>query len=63
MRNPWEPDDIIILIKFLCTYKAGKYLLELVKLWMEHRNAQRIEIKRPGAQRLARTLPLPRRGL
>lgn len=45
MRNPWMPDDIIILIKFLCTYKAGKYLFELVKLWMEHRNAQRIEIK------------------
>jgi hypothetical protein len=45
MRNPWVPDDIIILLKFLCTYKAGKYLFELVKLWMEHRNAQRIEIK------------------
>lgn len=45
MRNPQTPDDIIILIKFLCTYKAGKYLLGLVKLWMEHHNAQRIEIK------------------
>jgi hypothetical protein len=44
-RNPWTPDDIIILVKFVCTYQAGKYLLELIKLWMEYRKAQRIEIK------------------
>lgn len=45
VRNPWTPDDIIILVKFVCTYQAGKYLLELIKLWMAYRNAQRIEIK------------------
>lgn len=45
LRNPWTPDDIIILVKFVCTYQAGKYLLELIKLWMEYRKAQRIEIK------------------
>lgn len=44
-RNPWTPDDIVILLKFVITYQAGKYLIELVKLWMEHRKAQKIEIK------------------
>lgn len=45
VRNPWTPDDIIILVKFVCTYQAVKYLLELIKLWMEYRKAQRIEIR------------------
>jgi hypothetical protein len=44
-RNPWVPDDIVILLKFVLTYGAGKYLFELIKLWMHHRNAQKIEIK------------------
>jgi hypothetical protein len=45
MRNPWVPDDIVILLKFVLTYGAGKYLFELIKLWMEYRNAQKIEIR------------------
>jgi hypothetical protein len=45
VRNPWIPDDIIILIKFVLTYGAGKYLFELIKIWMEYRKAQKIEIK------------------
>lgn len=45
VKNPWTPDDIIVLVKFVCTYQAGKYLLGLIKLWMDYRNAQRIEIK------------------
>jgi hypothetical protein len=45
IRNPWTPDDIIILVKFVCSYQASKYLFRLIKLWMEYRNAQRIEIR------------------
>jgi hypothetical protein len=45
VRNPWTPDDIVILLKFVVTYQAGKYLIELIKLWMEYRKAQKIEIK------------------
>lgn len=45
LRNPWTPDDIVILLKFVLTYQAGKYLLDLIKLWMEYRKAQKIEIK------------------
>jgi hypothetical protein len=45
LRNPWTPDDIVILLKFGVTYQAGKYLIELVKLWMDYRKAQKIEIK------------------
>jgi hypothetical protein len=45
IRNPWTPDDIIILVKFVCSYEASKYLFRLIKLWMEYRNAQRIEIR------------------
>lgn len=44
-RNPWTPDDIVILLKFVVTYQAGKYLIELIKLWMEYRKAKKIEIK------------------
>ncbi len=35
----------MIFLKFAVTYQAGKYLIELIKLWMEHRRAQKIEIK------------------
>lgn len=45
LRNPWTPDDIVILLKFVVTYQAGKYLIELIKLWMDYRKAQKIEIK------------------
>lgn len=45
MRNPWTPDDIVILLKFVVTYQAGKYLIELIKLWMDYRKAKKIEIK------------------
>lgn len=45
LRNPWMPDDIVILLKFAVTYQAGKYLIELIKLWMDYRKAQKIEIK------------------
>ena len=45
MRNPWTPDDIVILFKFVVTYQAGKYLIELIKLWMDYRKAKKIEIK------------------
>jgi hypothetical protein len=45
VRNPWTPEDIVIFLKFAVTYQAGKYLIELIKLWMEHRRAQKIEIK------------------
>jgi hypothetical protein len=45
LRNPWTPDDIVILLKFVVTYQAGKYLIELIKLWMEYRKAKKIEIR------------------
>jgi hypothetical protein len=45
LRNPWTPDDIVILLKFVVTYQAGKYLIQLIKLWMDYRKAQKIEIK------------------
>jgi hypothetical protein len=45
IRNPWVPTDIIILIKFLCTYGASKAMVELVKAWMDYRKAKKIEIK------------------
>ena len=44
VRNPWTPDDIIILLKFVVTYQAGRYLIQLIKLWMDYRKAQKIEI-------------------
>lgn len=45
VRNPWTPDDIIILVKFVCTYGAGRYLYRIIRLWMEDRKARKIEIK------------------
>lgn len=45
VRNPWIPDDIITLLKFLLVYPAGKGFVEIVKAWMEYRNAKEIEIK------------------
>jgi hypothetical protein len=45
IRNPWEPTDIIILIKFLCTYGASKAFVELVKAWMDYRKAKKLEVK------------------
>lgn len=45
LRNPWTPDDIVILLKFVVACQAGKYLIELIKLWMEYRKAKKIEVK------------------
>jgi len=45
MRNPWTPTDIIILMKFLCTYGASKAMVELVKAWMDYRKAKKLEVK------------------
>lgn len=44
-RNPWTPDDIVTLLKFVCTFQAAKYMYGLIKLWMEYRKAQKIEIR------------------
>lgn len=45
VRNPWTLDDIIILLKFVVTYQAGRYLIQLIKLWMDYRKAQKIEVR------------------
>src|SRR6266576_1874493 len=44
-RNPWLPTDIVVLMKFVCVYPAAKAMKELIKMWMEYRKAQKIEIK------------------
>src|SRR5882762_3329073 len=44
VRNPWVPPDIVILMKFMCTYGASKAFVELAKAWMNYRSAKRIEI-------------------
>jgi hypothetical protein len=45
MKNPWVPPDIVILMKFVCTYGASKAMVELIKAWLEYRKAQKIEVR------------------
>lgn len=47
LPNPWPPDDIIALVKLVCsTAGLAGVAYKLIKLWFESRNAKRIRIKR-----------------
>jgi hypothetical protein len=45
VRNPWVPEDVITLVKFVCTYGATKALVELIKAWLDYRKAKKVQVK------------------
>jgi hypothetical protein len=49
IRNPWVPDDIVQLLKFLSlSYPVSKAFVEIVKAWMQSRGAEEVTIEAQG---------------
>jgi hypothetical protein len=49
IRNPWVPDDIVQLLKFLSlSYPVSKAFVESVKAWMQSRGAEEVTIEAGG---------------
>ncbi len=49
IRNPWWPDNIVQLVKFLSvSYPASKAFVAVLKAWMQSRDAKEITIKAHG---------------
>ena len=49
VRNPWVPDDIVQLLKFLSlSYPVSKAFVEIVKAWMQSRGAEEVTIEAQG---------------
>jgi hypothetical protein len=49
VRNPWVPDDIVQLLKFLSlSYPVSKAFVEIAKAWMQFRGAEEVAIEARG---------------
>ena len=49
IRNPWWPDNIVQLVKFLSvSYPASKAFVAILKAWMQSQDAKEITIKAHG---------------
>ncbi len=49
IRNPWRPDDIVQLLKFVAlSYPVSKAFVDVVKAWIQSRGAEEITIEAQG---------------
>jgi len=49
VRNPWVPDDVVQLLKYLLlSYPVSKRFVEIVKAWMQSRGSEEVTIEAQG---------------